>query len=126
MGESEEGRAFVLRGKERVLRCAFQVASRMRPYTPSPEQGSDEFLKYVVEMEIMKKRGIAKRTTGKKQKCVDEMPRDLGLKRRMKQTLSDLVRVRRRMARDKLFALLRTTRLQDGGGPRTLLSVETT
>lgn len=54
MGESKEDSKLVVEGKKMVPRCPFQVASKMRPYTPLSKQRSNEFLKYVMEREKMK------------------------------------------------------------------------
>lgn len=46
--ESREGTMFVAREKGMVPRCPLQLGFARRPYTPSPEQESDDFLKHEV------------------------------------------------------------------------------
>lgn len=47
---------FVEGKKRMVLQCPLQPASRVRPYTPSAEQESDDFLKFMVERGIEEER----------------------------------------------------------------------
>lgn len=42
--------------KKMVPRCSRQLASKMRLYRPSTEQGTGEVLRYVSETEILEKR----------------------------------------------------------------------
>lgn len=56
MGKIREKSMLVLGEKKMILRCSWQPASEMRPCTPSAEEGAHEFLKYVVESEILKDR----------------------------------------------------------------------
>lgn len=92
--------------KEIVLWCSFQLASELRPCTTSMDHKSDEFLKYPVERKIMEERRESIQSAGKKMKCVREAARNVGLRLRMKQTLSDRDRVPKRAARERLLSLL--------------------
>lgn len=93
MGESGEGSVSVVAEKETVPRCSVQLASGMKSYTPSTEQGSDKFLKYVVERAIMEDSWKSIWGAGKSMGCVEEVAMDICLGRPMKQTLSDMVGV---------------------------------
>lgn len=79
--------------KEMVPRCSLQLASEIRPSTPSTEQRSDGFLKYVVQRERMEERSQSIRGAGKEGKFVKKVTADMFLRRRLKQTLSDMVEV---------------------------------
>lgn len=54
--KSGDENVFVVEAKKMVLRCLLKLASEIRPYTSSTEQGGDEFLKYVAEREVMELR----------------------------------------------------------------------
>lgn len=54
LGRVEKG--FFEKEKEMVSRRPMQLTSKIRPYVPSTEQGSDCFLNYVVEAAIVEKR----------------------------------------------------------------------
>lgn len=47
---------FVVRMRKTVSRCLLQLTSEMTPYTTSTEQGSDEFLRNVIETKMMGKK----------------------------------------------------------------------
>lgn len=49
-----------------------QLASEMRPYTPSTEQGADGFMKYAVETEIMEERWESIMGSGEKRELRGE------------------------------------------------------
>lgn len=56
VGKEEKTCMFAIGEKNRVPRCPLQLASKIKPYTPATDYGTDELLKYVVESKIMKKR----------------------------------------------------------------------
>lgn len=106
LGKGTESSVFVVGGNEIVPRCPFEIVSEMRAYTPSLRGGSDELLKYLIGVEIAGHRWESIRQAGKKIQCMQDVARDRCLRQRMKQTLSDVIGVRKRAAREKLFSLL--------------------
>lgn len=106
VGEVREGSAFVVGDKEMVPRSPVEVASELSLYTPSTKGGCEELLRYVAEKEIMGERWDSIRRGGKMEECVEEVTRDRCLRQRVKQSLSDVVGVRKRASREKLFSLL--------------------
>lgn len=66
MGESGEEGVLVLAEKEMTTRCPMQLASEIRQYTPSTDQKSVEFLKYIAARKILEDRQDSIRTAGKR------------------------------------------------------------
>lgn len=106
MGESKETTVFVVREKYMAPRCRLQLELELRPYTPSRNQSSDDVSKYAVETEIMMERWKSVKTARENEEYVQDVATDMGLRRRMKQTLSDVFRAWMRPARKQLFSLL--------------------
>lgn len=84
-----------------VLLCRLQLQSKMRPYTPSQEQGNDVYLKFAVETEILREKCESISSSEKETVTVREVTRDKFLRRRRMQTLSDMVGTRKWAARER-------------------------
>lgn len=104
MGKSGESSMFAVEEKEIVSSCSLQLALDMRRYTPSTEQGADKVMKYWVERKTMES-WESIQSAGKRGRCMEEVVRDMCLRRRMKQTLGDTVGARKRGALKRLSAL---------------------
>lgn len=83
---------FVVAENEVVPRCPLKLASEMGPYTSSTDQKTHEFLKYVVEREVVEDRWKSKSSAGRKEECVDEAARYMCLRRGMERTLRNMVK----------------------------------
>lgn len=78
----------------------------MRLYTTSTKERSNEFLKCAGQREVMQNVSEPVKSGGKKVKCEKRVRGEMCLRQRMKQTLSDMVEVRKQTARETLFSLL--------------------
>lgn len=111
---------FVVREKEVGPWCPLQPVSETRPFTTSAKHGSDEFFEVCGENENNGKQDGVKKSAEIKKKCVVEVARDICLRRRKKQALSDTVGARKRAARERLISLFgydlteRWPRAEDG------------
>lgn len=56
---------FMVGDKQMVPRCNLQRTSEMRPYRTSTKQERDEFLRYVLETDLIEKRWESIRSTEK-------------------------------------------------------------
>lgn len=84
VGQSAGESLFFVEENEMVLQCLLQLAPKMRPYTQSTDHSTDEFLRFVVKREIMKKGWMSIRCTWKKEGCTEEVARNICLRPGMK------------------------------------------
>lgn len=92
--------------KKMVPQCRLQLESEMRPYTPSTEEGTDDFFGVCDEEGDFGGQVGIEKECWKEKKCVEKMAINMCLKRQMKWTLNNMVGVRKRAAQERLLQML--------------------
>lgn len=84
VGKRKDGSLYLVGQNEMVPRCPFQLATQIKWYTSSEEDGIDGLLRHVVEMELRGERWKSIRSAGKTEKCAEQVKRHRCLRQRTK------------------------------------------